>query len=63
MSDIEFDYLNQAWIVDGRYVNCGHPENMNCGCFGRLHANQLAPVAPSLKDAIYRLAANGGRHA
>ena len=30
---IGFDYENQAWVVDGRYVSCGHPETMDCGCF------------------------------
>jgi hypothetical protein len=32
-----FDYTNQAWVVDGRYVRCGHPENMNCSCFGKTY--------------------------
>lgn len=35
-----FDYENQAWVVDGLYVNCGHPETMDCNCFGRKHAGQ-----------------------
>lgn len=35
-----FDYENQAWVVDGRYVSCGHPETMKCGCFGRIHAGE-----------------------
>lgn len=39
-----FDYENQAWVVDGRYVCCGHPANMNCGCFGRIHAGE-SPAA------------------
>lgn len=30
-----YDYDNQAWVIDGRYVRCGHPEDMNCGCYGR----------------------------
>lgn len=30
-----FDYRAQAWVKDGRYVRCGHPEAMACGCFGR----------------------------
>ena len=32
-----FDYDAQCWIVDGIVQRCGHPENMNCGCYGRLH--------------------------
>jgi hypothetical protein len=35
-----FDYANQAWVKDGRYVRCGHPESMDCGCFGREHAGE-----------------------
>ena len=30
-----YDYDNQAWVADGRYVRCGHPESMTCGCYGR----------------------------
>ena len=41
---IGFDYENQAWVVDGRYVNCGHHETINCGCYGRIHAGE-APAA------------------
>jgi hypothetical protein len=38
-----YDYANQAWVVDGRYVACGHPATMACGCYGRAHAGELAP--------------------
>lgn len=31
------DYENQAWVVAGKYVRCGHPESMDCGCYGREH--------------------------
>ena len=34
---IYYDYKNQAWVMDGRYVSCNHPPEMNCKCFGRLH--------------------------
>ncbi len=36
-----FDYTRQAWVKDGKYVRCGHPESMACGCFGRLFAGEL----------------------
>lgn len=39
-----FDYENQAWVVDGRYIRCGHPDSMSCGCFGRKHEGE-APAA------------------
>jgi hypothetical protein len=39
-----FDYANQAWVRNGRYVRCGHPASMNCVCYGRLHQGEL--VAP-----------------
>jgi len=36
-----FDYLNQAWVKDGFYVRCGHPDSMNCKCYGRIHAGEV----------------------
>ena len=38
-----FDYENQAWIVDGRYVRCGHKDE--CGCYGKLHEGQTPAEA------------------
>ena len=53
-----FDYTNQAWIVDGFYVDCGHPSAgtvMGAGspapgepfqggnCYGRAHAGEAVP--------------------
>ena len=35
-----FDYLHQAWVKDGRSVRCGHPDWMECNCYGRLHENE-----------------------
>lgn len=35
-----YDYANQAWIRNGKYIRCGHPENMNCGCYGRTHEGE-----------------------
>lgn len=37
-----FDYTNQAWVVDGAYIRCGHPEEMDCKCFGKLHVGEPA---------------------
>ncbi len=37
---IQFDYVNQAWVRDGKYVRCGHPDTMNCDCYGRLHEGE-----------------------
>jgi hypothetical protein len=38
-----YDYTNQAWVNDlDVYIRCGHPSNMDCGCYGRLHAGELA---------------------
>jgi hypothetical protein len=39
-----FDYDNQAWVIDGKYVRCGHPESMNCNCYGRLHEGKVTEV-------------------
>jgi hypothetical protein len=32
-----FDYTHQAWVVAGRYSDCGHEEGRMCGCYGREH--------------------------
>lgn len=40
-----YDYANQAWIgTDDRYLSCNHPLSMNCKCYGRLHAGELARI-------------------
>ena len=39
-----FDYVNQAWTVDGRYVACAHPDAPACKCYGNQHAGELAPI-------------------
>jgi len=41
--EIQFDYDNQAWIINGVYQDCNHPESMDCQCFGRLNAGKRAP--------------------
>ena len=35
-----YDYTNQAWVLQGKYVRCGHPVSMNCGCYGLTHEGQ-----------------------
>lgn len=44
MNNTQFDYVNQAWTVDGRYVACGHIKDSGgrCqfSCYGTLHAGQ-----------------------
>ena len=35
-----YNYTHQAWVVDGKYVRCGHPEVMRCGCYGRDHEGE-----------------------
>jgi len=35
-----YDYENQAWVRNGRYVCCGHPATVDCRCYGRLHQGE-----------------------
>ena len=39
-----YDYSKQAWVVDGKYMRCGHPESKPCprigNCYGRTHENR-----------------------
>ncbi len=40
--DLTFDYTRQAWVKNGLYVRCGHPESMDCRCYGRVHEGEPA---------------------
>ena len=42
IKEIAYDYENQAWVINGKYTACAHPDKMNCHCFGRLHAGEKA---------------------
>lgn len=33
-----FCYVNQAWVIDGRFVACGHPKP--CTCYGTMHEGE-----------------------
>ena len=41
-----YDYDNQAWVKDGKYVRCGHPESMDCRCYGKTHEGQPTQAQP-----------------
>jgi len=43
-SKLSFDYDKQVWIINGKYQNCGHPEDMNCNCYGRQHKDETAII-------------------
>lgn len=45
-----FDYDHQAWVGNGKYVRCGHPESMDCGCYGRLHEGEETTQPSLLSD-------------
>lgn len=36
-----FDYGLQVWVVEGEIQNCGHREEMSCGCTARKLAGQM----------------------
>ena len=35
-----YDYERQAWVVNGKYQRCGHPDEMRCDCNGRQHEGE-----------------------
>lgn len=35
-----YDYEHQAWVRNWRYEGCNHPPELNCYCYGRLHAGE-----------------------
>ena len=46
MPDIYYDYEHQAWVEYGRYARCGHPDHMDCGCYGREHEGERSHYIP-----------------
>lgn len=44
-SSTQYDYTNQAWVIDGKYANCAHPAAMKCDCFGRINEGKVAPAS------------------
>jgi hypothetical protein len=47
-----YDYDRQAWVKDGRYVQCGHPSSMDCRCYGRVHAGELSKPSLVLSQEV-----------
>lgn len=39
-----YDYINQAWVLKSVYIRCGHPDEMDCGCYGRAHEGEKCNV-------------------
>lgn len=35
-----YDYKNQSWVKNGMYVECNHPESMQCNCYGKIHKGE-----------------------
>ena len=48
MTRTEYDYTHGAWVVNGVYVDCGHPARMDrwCQehCYGRMHKGKRPGV-------------------
>lgn len=43
-SGFGFDYQNQAWVENGRYVRCGHLDAHNCDCYGKTHEGEAVKL-------------------
>jgi len=37
-----YDYKNQAWVIGGKYIKCGHPDDMDCNCYGKNHEGETS---------------------
>ena len=40
INSIAYDYEHQAWIVNGLFARCNHPESLDCKCYGKLHEGE-----------------------
>lgn len=32
-----YDYDNQAWVKNGKYIRCAHSYFHNCKCYGKIN--------------------------
>lgn len=39
-----FDYINQAWVLNGVYMPCSHPADMECNCYGTEHEGEPCEI-------------------
>jgi hypothetical protein len=46
----QYDYKNQAWMKDGRYLDCSHPDAMDCQCYGRKYEGLTVEQATYWKN-------------
>lgn len=49
---IQYDYANQAWVIDGIYQACNHPKEMDCNCYGTEHAGEPALLCEQCSGAL-----------
>jgi hypothetical protein len=47
---VGYDYDKQSWVVDGVYIDCGHPWHLLCDCYGRLHQGEATLPRPDRKE-------------
>lgn len=71
-----FDYINQAWVLDGKYQDCGHPKQGEvyedpfegrsvwggCDCYGRLHSGEPSACWRADNERRYQRTAKNGHH-
>jgi len=53
-----YDYKNQAWFDEnGRYIRCGHPPEIDCCCYGKIHEGEIVDFhskpKPETREGIY----------
>lgn len=57
-----YDYERQAWVLNGKYQRCGHPDSMGCNCYGRIHEGEATSRISDMilmeegkKEAVYKI--------
>ena len=43
----QYDYENQAWLKDGKYIKCGHTND--CECYGKKHEGETPKTTNWIK--------------
>lgn len=52
---LQYDYTNQAWVRDGKYLPCNHDLMFPCMCFGRAHAGEAVKNSPEIHPTLQEM--------
>ena len=44
MKKVYYNYGDQCWYINGIAQRCGHSEDVDCTCYGKIHEGEMDPI-------------------